>query len=218
MQTIFKDITITDFLPLAKNSNTTMINGLNKFIINFNQCVKGQYELLPKQAYTGVHGKIKLRHICGEVIETKPSKLLFVTEKRVRISCACQKIVLAPFASNDFIKTFNKFKYSKEYVLPATISALKTNISVLHNTCNTKFSTNPDRLLQGETCTNCLIKNNKYKLVPQSLSNVHISNFSLFLLNFEKIASSEYTISENQTYTGVRSKLKIVHKQCNSEY
>lgn len=148
-----KDIDLESYTK-AKHS------ALTNFVQNFNMCVKGEFELLPNQFYDGVHGKLKLRHTCGEICEISPANLLSIKDKKIKTSCKkCQYEKIANtqrYTMEDFIKAVSaKFDYIDEYEFLSEYTNTNTKLKIRHLRCNSIINMRPREMLQGNYCSIC---------------------------------------------------------------
>lgn len=182
---------------------------VEKFVENFNLCVKGEFEFLPSQQYTAVHAKYKLRHTCGEVVEMSMTNLLDISRQQVKTGCKTCKIKEVHDAQRDSVSSFyEKFKkkhsHATEFRILGEYKDSNTKIKVVHK-CGYEFDVRPRELIMGNYCPQCS---------KETQANNQRYTHSEFLESFEKksIYNKEYEFLSE--YVSTHEKLKVRHTKC----
>ncbi|BDH16493.1 MAG: hypothetical protein [Bacteriophage sp.] len=185
-------------LPEEYFNNKVKQNNLSKFINDFNECVKGEFKLLPNQIYYNVHTKLKLKHICGEIVEISAANLMDKRSKSIKTGCRkCRMEKVAKdqrYTTEKFINVLkSKFSYIDEYEFLNEYKDTNTKVKIKHKVCNGIFEIRPRELVQGNYCSIC-IKNKRSK------SEIEVLNYIKSILpnNIKVLDNIRGLLKENK--------------------
>lgn len=105
-------------------------------------------------------------------------------------------------SNNEFTERIKKL-VGDEYVFIDKYDGAEMKLKVLHNVCGSVHMVTPHAFTKGASCPKCSVKKNK-------LTNDD------FLTRVQNQVGDEYTFRD--IYKNMRTKLKVVHNVCDTEY
>ena len=168
--TMFSELLYTDNLSSPHKDNREKTK---KFVSDFNNCAKGEYELLPNQHYINAQTALKVRHTCGNVTPITPTNLLNIGKGIIKTNCKPCALKLRDDNQRYTIEDHKKVLVSKgfpvdEFVFLSEYVNTETKLRVLHTSCSTEFEIRPREQVQGNLCKFCS-NNQKSKMEKELL-------------------------------------------------
>lgn len=158
----------------------------------------------PIEEYKGARVRIKFKcNKCGDVFETTPDNIY----NGGCIKCGYESMKKNQRKTNDYFlkEVFNLV--GNEYTFIDKYVNNTTKLNVVHNTCNHKYAVTPRDFLRGSRCPNC-----KNKRISEGVRLTHDE----YMRRLKNVAGDEYTVLNE--YKNARTKIKIRHNRCGSEY